>query len=158
MSVTRLRTELRRRAAHPSPTECAQSKETPSEQSVPARRTGGRPRKQPKDDLEPPVTRGYVAKVLDVDVSTVRRLETRGQLHPTIGARGIRYFEIRAVLALKERRRRAARSRTVDVRIAAFEMFREGADWRDVAIRLHEDPFAIRQLWERRDRSQSELE
>jgi hypothetical protein len=89
-----------------------------------------------------------VAKVLDVDVSTVRRLEERGQLHPTIGARGIRYFEMREVLAVKERRRRTARGRTIDVRLQAFELFQRGADWRDVAIKLHYDPYDIHRLWE----------
>lgn len=88
-----------------------------------------------------------MAKVLDVDVSTVRRLENRGQLHPTIGAHGVRYFKMREVLALNDRRRRSAQSRRVDARIAAFDLFRQGVDWRDVAIRLHWDPREIHRMW-----------
>lgn len=113
----------------------------------PLLRTGGRPRLPRDGGREPPITRGFVAKALDVDVSTVRRLEANGDLHPRVGAGGIRYFEMHEVLTLKERRRRAARGRTIEVRVVALEMFRNGADWRDVAIKLRQDPYEVYRLW-----------
>jgi hypothetical protein len=148
MSVPQFTGAIRRRPEQSQTTERADGEEARAEPARSSRRTGGRPRKPRENDLEPPVTRGYVAKVLDVDVSTVRRLENRGQLHPTIGAHGVRYFKMHEVLALNERRRRTARGRTVDVRLAAFELFRRGADWRDVAIKLRYDPYDIHRLWE----------
>ena len=33
------------------------------------------------------------------------------------------------------------------MRVAAFEFFQEGVDWRDVAIRLHYDPLRVHRLW-----------
>jgi hypothetical protein len=119
----------------------------PAEQSEspPPARTGGRPRKTGPDDE--PITRGYVAQILGVDVSTVRRMEARGQLHPKVGPGGIRYFEIYEVRRLAAHRLRLLRSQRVEVKLAAFTLFREGADWRDVAIKLHYDPRRIYQLW-----------
>lgn len=148
MSVPELRTALPRRAEQLPVTERADGEEPRTDAAGSTRRTGGRPRRPDYRDLEPPVTRGYVAKVLDVDVSTVRRLEDRGNLHPTVGPHGIRYFKMSEVLALKDRRRRMARSRTADSRLAAFELFRRGDDWRDVAIKLHYDPYDVYRLWE----------
>jgi MerR HTH family regulatory protein len=119
----------------------------PAEQSEsPPARTGGRPRKTGPDDE--PITRGYVAQILGVDVSTVRRMEARGQLHPKIGPGGIRYFETYEVRRLAAHRLRLLRSQQVEVKLAAFTLFREGADWRDVAIKLHHDPHDVRRLWE----------
>jgi hypothetical protein len=120
----------------------------PAEQSAsaPAARTGGRPRKSGEPDDEP-ITRGYVAQILGVDVSTVRRMEARGQLHPKIGRGGIRYFEMHEVRRLAAHRLRLLRSQKVEMRLAAFALFREGADWRDVAIKLHHDPHDVRRLW-----------
>lgn len=147
MAAPELRAAIPRQAEPLPSTERADGEVPRTDTAGPTRRTGGRPRKPRYREFEPPVTRGYVAKVLDVDVSTVRRLEDSGKLHPSVGLHGIRYFKMSEVVALKDRRRRAARSRTVEMRIAAFEMFRDGADWRDVAIKLCEDPLAIRQLW-----------
>jgi hypothetical protein len=120
----------------------------PAEQSAPAppARTGGRPRKTGDPDDEP-ITRGYVAQILGVDVSTVRRMEARGQLHPKVGPGGIRYFEVYEVRRLAAHRLRLLRSQQVEVKLAAFTLFREGADWRDVAIKLHHDPHDVRRLW-----------
>jgi hypothetical protein len=115
--------------------------------SAPIKRTGGRPPKTGAGIAEPRLTRGYVAQVVGVDVSTVRGLEARGELHPEIGDGGIRYFDLRELLALKSRRIRAARDRTVDIRLAAFELFRQGVDWRDVAIKLRYDPYRVHRLW-----------
>jgi len=110
-------------------------------------RTGGRPR-SPRGDLEKSITRGYVAWYLGVDVSTVRRLETRGQLHPQIGAGGIRYFEWTEIKRLRARRAQPLAERTADVRLAAFARFKLGHDWRDVAIQLQYDPYRIYRLWQ----------
>ena len=33
------------------------------------------------------------------------------------------------------------------MKLAAFELFREGVDWRDVAIRLQYDPYRVYRLW-----------
>jgi hypothetical protein len=120
----------------------------PADQSEPppSARTGGRPRKTDPDDE--PITRGYVAQILGVDVSTVRRMETRGQLHPKVGPGGIRYFEIYEVRRLAAHRLGLLRSQRVEVKLAAFTLFREGADWRDVAIKLHHDPHDVRRLWQ----------
>ena len=121
----------------------------PAEQSAspPPARTGGRPRKTGEPDDEP-ITRGYVAQILGVDVSTVRRMEARGQLHPKIGDGGIRYFEMHEVRRLAAHRLRLLSSQRVEMKLAAFMLFREGADWRDVAIKLHHDPHDVRRLWE----------
>jgi hypothetical protein len=114
--------------------------------SPPPARTGGRPRKTGESDDEP-VTRGYVAQILGVDVSTVRRLEARGQLHPTIGRGGIRYFEMHEVRRLKAHRLRLLRDQHVEMKLAAFVLFRKGVDWRDVAIQLHYDPGRVLRFW-----------
>jgi len=114
--------------------------------SPPLARTGGRPRKTGELGDEP-ITRGYVAQILGVDVSTVRRLEARGQLHPKIGRGGIRYFEMHEVRRLSAHRLRLLRSQHVEMKLAAFALFREGADWRDVAIKLRYDPARIYRLW-----------
>jgi hypothetical protein len=120
----------------------------PAEQpaSPPPARTGGRPRKTGESDDEP-ITRGYVAQILGVDVSTVRRLEARGQLHPTIGRGGIRYFEMHEVRRLKAHRLRLLSNQHVEMKLAAFVLFRKGVDWRDVAIKLRYDPYRVRRLW-----------
>lgn len=126
----------------------AEARSLPSNEqsdSPPPARSGGRPRKIGPD--EEPITRGYVAQILGVDVSTVRRMEARGQLHPKVGPGGIRYFEIYEVRRLAAHRLRVQHSQRVEVRLAAFSLFREGADWRDVAIKLHYDPRRIYQLW-----------
>jgi hypothetical protein len=115
--------------------------------SPPLARTGGRPRKTVDPDDEP-ITRGYVAQILGVDVSTVRRLEARGQLHPKIGRGGIRYFEMHEVRRLSAHRLRLLRSQHVEMKLAAFALFRKGVDWRDVAIRLRYDPYRVRRLWQ----------
>jgi hypothetical protein len=116
--------------------------------SPPPSRTGGRPRKTGESDDDEPITRGYVAQILGVDVSTVRRLEARGQLHPTIGRGGIRYFEMHEVRRLKAHRLRLLRNQHVEMKLAAFVLFRKGIDWRDVAIKLRYDPYRVRRLWQ----------
>jgi hypothetical protein len=120
----------------------------PAEQpaSPPPARTGGRPRKTGESDDEP-ITRGSVAQILGVDVSTVRRLEARGQLHPTIGRGGIRHFEMHEVRRLKAHRLRLLSNQHVEMKLAAFVLFRKGVDWRDVAIKLRYDPYRVRRLW-----------
>lgn len=114
--------------------------------SPPPARTGGRPRKTAESDDEP-ITRGYVAWCLSVDVSTVRRLEAGGQLHPRIGAGGIRYFDMREVRRVRAERLRQVVDHTADIRLAAFALFRRGVDWRDVAIKLRYDPYRVHRLW-----------
>jgi hypothetical protein len=94
------------------------------------------------------LTRGAAARFLGVHVSTVRRLEARGELVPKLEEEGgLRYFTLWQLMKLKERRTRNARERAAEVRVTAFEMFREGIDWRDVAIRLHYDPLRVHRLW-----------
>jgi hypothetical protein len=114
--------------------------------SPPRQRTGGRPRRRP-DVVDSTITRGYVAWYLGVDVSTVRRLEARGQLHPRIGAGGIRYFDMHEIKRVRTRRLGRLADQTADVRLAAFARFQRGHDWRDVAIKLHYDPYRIYRLW-----------
>jgi hypothetical protein len=112
----------------------------------PRERTGGRPRRRP-DIVDSTITRGYVVWYLGVDVSTVRRLEARGQLNPRIGAGGIRYFDMHEVKRVRTRRLGRLADQTADVRLAAFARFQRGHDWRDVAIKLHYDPYRIYRLW-----------
>jgi len=109
-------------------------------------RTGGRPRNS-DDPLDEPITRGYVAQMLGINVSTVRRLEARGQLHPRIGPGGIRYFQLHEVRRLSRHRLRLLRSKETEMELAAFVMFRKGLDWRDVAIKLRYDPYRVHRLW-----------
>ena len=113
-----------------------------------ARHSGGRP---PKTAFWRPserrLTRGDVARHLGVNVSTVRRLEARGELHPAIGVGGIRCFSVRELDEFTKRRIAAARAQTVAMKLAAFELFREGVDWRDVAIKLQYDPYRVYRLW-----------
>jgi len=85
-------------------------------------RTGGRPRKS-ADLQDEPITRGYVAQILGVNVSTVRRLEARGQLHPKIGPGGIRYFQMHEVRRLSAHRIRLLRSQRTEMKVAAFVLF-----------------------------------
>lgn len=49
------------------------------------------------------LTRGDVARRLGVHVSTVRRLEARGELIPHIEEDGLRYFTLWHVAYLKKR-------------------------------------------------------
>jgi hypothetical protein len=94
------------------------------------------------------LTRGDVARRLGVHVSTVRRLEARGDLIPKIEEDGgVRYFFLSQVINLMRRRTRAVQDQAAEIRVAAFELFRRGIDWRDVAIRLHYDPLRIHRLW-----------
>lgn len=113
------------------------------------RRTGGRPpRLLPTMDPNQWLTRGDVARRLGVHVSSVRRLEARGDLVPVIEEDGgLRYFHLYQVVALKKRRARKAQEQAVEIRLAAFELFRRGVDWRDVAIRLRYDPLRMHRLW-----------
>jgi hypothetical protein len=94
------------------------------------------------------LTRGDVARRLGVHVSTVRRLEARGELIPAIEEDGgLRYFHLYQVMTLKKRRVRKAQGQTAEIRLTAFELFQRGVDWRDVAIRLHHDPLRVHRLW-----------
>jgi hypothetical protein len=94
------------------------------------------------------LTRGAAARCLGVHVSTIRRLEARGELVPHIEEEsGLRYFTLWQVMQLRNRRTRSARERAADMRLAAFEFFRQGVDWRDVAIRLRYDPLRVHRLW-----------
>jgi hypothetical protein len=111
------------------------------------RLTGGRSPTAGLETFDRPITRGSAARMLGVDVSTVRRLEAKGKLHPEIGAGGIRYFDRVELRTLKEGRSRAARDRTTEIRVAAFRLFKENVDWREVAIRLRHDPYRVHRLW-----------
>ena len=94
------------------------------------------------------LTRGAAARQLGVHVSTIRRLEARGELVPNIEEEGgLRYFTLWQVMELRDRRTRKARERAADIRLAAFELFHRGLDWRDVAIRLRYDPLRVHRLW-----------
>lgn len=94
------------------------------------------------------LTRGAAARYLGVHVSTIRRLEARGELVPHIEEEGgLRYFTLWQVMQLRNRRTRSAREQAADMRLAAFEFFRQGVDWRDVAIRLRYDPLRVHRLW-----------
>jgi hypothetical protein len=75
-------------------------------------------------------------------------MEARGELVPEIDEAGIRWFSYYEVRTLRERRLRKKQDERAEIRIAAFELFRKGVDWRDVAIRLHYDPIRVRNLWE----------
>ena len=121
---------------------------TPSSLGVAISRRGGRPRK-PKiwDRHQRRLTRGGAARELGVNVSTVRRMEARGELVPEIDEVGIRWFSYYEVRALKQRRLRRMQDKGTEVQIAAFELFRKGIDWRDVAIRLHCKPVRVYRLW-----------
>jgi hypothetical protein len=98
-------------------------------------------------DVTRHLTRGYMARALGVHVSTVRRLEARGELHPEVGAGGIRYFTLRELMDLERRQLSTAPDRTTAIRLAAFQLFQEGVDWRKVALRLHYDPYRVHRLW-----------
>ena len=94
------------------------------------------------------LTRGDAARRLGVHVSTIRRLEARGELVPNIEEEGgLRYFTLWQIVQLRDRRTRKAREHAAEIRLAAFELFRRGADWRDVAIRLRYDPLRVHRLW-----------
>lgn len=94
------------------------------------------------------LTRGAAARYLGVHVSTIRRLEARGELVPHIEEEGgLRYFTLWQVMQLRNRRTRSAREQAADMRLAAFEFFRQGVDWRDVAIRLRYDPLRVHRRW-----------
>jgi hypothetical protein len=114
-----------------------------------AERKGGRPPllESWMDPLEW-FTRGAVARELNCHVSTVRRLETNGDLHPRIGDGGVRYFLYLEVRNLRERRARKRLGHAAEMRIAAFQLFDRGVAWQDVALQLHADPLRIHHLWE----------
>jgi MerR HTH family regulatory protein len=113
------------------------------------KRTGGRPPRIPENiDSTQWLTRGRVARLLGVHVSTVRRLETRRELVPVVvNGSGLRYFTLNQVINLKRRQTRMAHDRAADIRLDAFDLFRRGVDWRDVAIRLRYDPLRVHRLW-----------
>ena len=75
------------------------------------------------------LTRSAVARQLGVSVATVRRMETRQELTPTIGRGNVRFFDEAAVQALPVRKKRKTKN-AVDTRtegeIAAlvFGLFR----------------------------------
>ena len=105
------------------------------------------------------VTRAGAAALLSVSASTVRRLEGK-ELHPTVGADGVRRFERAEVEALAARRGNgSANGGTVDAAVApsggsatsadgelaarAFELFTAGRSPAEVVIALREPPDAI---------------
>jgi hypothetical protein len=112
-------------------------------------RRGGRPRKlKIWERHHLALTRGGAARELGVNVSTVRRMEVRGELVPEIDENGIRWFSYYEVRALKQRRVRKNQDKGAEIQIAAFELFRKGVDWRDVTIRLRYDPRRVYRLWQ----------
>jgi MerR family regulatory protein len=110
--------EHQSRSAHTPPTGSGA-------ESPPERRTGGRPpRLLPTMDPALWLTRGDAARRLGVHVSTIRRLEARGELVPNIEEEGgLRYFTLWQVMELRNRRARGTRDRAAEIRLAAFEPF-----------------------------------
>ena len=52
------------------------------------------------------------------------------------------------VRRLSAHRLRLVRNQHVEMKLAAFALFRKGTDWRDVAIELRYDPYRVRRLWQ----------
>lgn len=126
------------------------SQRDPYEAEFPtAERTGGRPSRLDRQDWNPADwwTRGRVARELDVHISTVRRLEIKGDLRPHLGDGGIRYFIRYDVMDLKKRWAKKKWNRAAVMRLTAFDLFDQGVRWQDVAIRLRYDPLRIHHLW-----------
>ena len=105
------------------------------------------------------LTRSEVATYLNLSISTVRRLEGK-QLHPTIGERGIRYFDAAQVLALagelargmsdpapRSDGRRTERPSPGELAAAAFERFEQRQSLSEIVIALCVTPKQVRELY-----------
>jgi hypothetical protein len=93
------------------------------------------------------MTRGDVARELKCHVSSIRRLEAKGDLNPIIGDGGVRFFRYWEVRNLKERRARKKIGHAAEMRLAAFRLFDRGVAWQDVALQLDYDPLRVHYLW-----------
>jgi DNA-binding transcriptional MerR regulator len=90
--------------------------------------------------------------MLRCSLSAVRYYEQRGDLKPTVDARGVRRFDRAEVEALgRELRRKGHRTQlgaTGDVAAAIFRMFRDGLSFTEIVIKTEETPETIRALFE----------
>jgi hypothetical protein len=97
------------------------------------------------------LTRGQVARRLDVSIATVRRLEGT-VLHPRTDEDGVRLFEAQEVerVALARSSKPMSKAATMsegEVAAEAFKLFRQGYDLDEVVIRLKQPPRIVRQLF-----------
>ena len=111
----------------------------------------GRPKKAPQKKPEdaggqPLLTRSQAAQMLGSGVTTVRRLEKQGLLHPIV-LDGVNYFARDAIA-------RAAQARPNAVSGKAFTLFEAGKTPVQVVVELDADPEHIRTLWETYQRLQ----
>ena len=112
-------------------------------------------------------TRGRVAGVLGCSISSVRRLEESGELHPEVGERGIRFHDPDEVRDLVARQPMAPSScdhaahhdqgaalpqgpeAPGVVAAEVFELFEGGITPVEVVINLERDPATVEALYER---------
>ncbi len=110
-----------------------------------ARRGGGTHPESPRF-----LTRSQVASRLGVAITTVRRLENKGRLHPRRTKRGF-LFRIEEINRIEPGYASRARSprplQTGEIAARAFELFEHGKGLRDVVIILRQPPEAVRELY-----------
>jgi hypothetical protein len=101
------------------------------------------------------LTRGEVAEIIRVSVTTVRRLQGR-ELHPRRSSEGVYLFDPREVEEVRARRPRPPESiecrEPGELAAETFRLFRDGVDVRDVVIAVRRPPTEIEALhtdWER---------
>lgn len=101
------------------------------------------------------ITRGEVAGLMGVSITTVRRLQGR-DLHPRRSADGVYLFDPREVEEVRARRppppEKVDSLGPGELAAAAFKLFRDGVDVRDAVIALARQPAEVEALyadWER---------
>ena len=101
------------------------------------------------------ITRGEVAELMRVSITTVRRLQGR-DLHPRRSAEGVFLFDPREVEEVRARRPPPPEEVQClgpgELAAAAFKLFRDGVDVRDAVIALQRLPTEVEALyadWER---------
>jgi hypothetical protein len=98
-------------------------------------------------DMDDWLTRGEVAEMMRVSITTVRRLQGR-DLHPRRSSEGFYLFDPREVEQARARRPPAPeqserRDDPGELAAEAFKLLRDGVDVRDVVIALRRPPKEI---------------
>jgi hypothetical protein len=103
-----------------------------------------------RQGVETGLSRGQVAEALGVHVSSVRRYEERGWLHPGGGKGEERLFdagEVKALARLLGKRAAPAEPESGAADAAVFRMFRTGATHEEVVIALELPAERVRELF-----------
>lgn len=116
------------------------------------------PRRIPPDPGNPATwyTRGEVAKLLGVSVTSISNLEKARRLHPQLDDKGYHRFNPNEVHALETKHRVRTKTRAPtpgEVEAGVVTLLQEGCSKVEVCQRLHVPMREIQRIWEEAQRS-----